>query len=45
LSKFPWPTLDAATLASAIRSLIALLILMGLAWIVSEAIWRSRRPQ
>jgi hypothetical protein len=42
LSKFPWPTFDAATLASAIRWLIALLVLMGLAWIVSEAIRRSR---
>jgi hypothetical protein len=42
LSKFPWPIFDAAALASAIRWLIALLVLMGLAWIVSEAIRRSR---
>jgi hypothetical protein len=42
LSKFPWPTLDAATLASAIRWLIALLMLAALAWIASEAIRRSR---
>ena len=36
LSRFPWPTLDAATLASAIRWLIALLVLAGLAWIVAH---------
>jgi hypothetical protein len=42
LSKFPWPSFDAATLASAIRWLMALLVLVGLAWIVSEAIRRSR---
>jgi hypothetical protein len=36
LSKFPWPTFDAATLASAIRWLIALLVLAGLAWIVAH---------
>ena len=42
LSKFPWPTLDAATGASAIRWLIALLVLVGLVWIASEAIRRSR---
>jgi len=42
LSKFPWPSFDAATLASAIRWLMVLLVLVGLAWIVSEAIRRSR---
>ena len=42
LSKFPWPSLDAATLARAIRWLIALLVLAGLAWVASEAIRRSR---
>jgi hypothetical protein len=36
LSKFPWRTFDAATLASAIRWLIALLVLAGLAWIVAH---------
>jgi hypothetical protein len=45
LSKFPWPTLDAGTIASAIRWLIALLVLVGLAWLVSEAIRRRARRQ
>ena len=38
----PWPAFDAATLANAIRWLIALLVLAGLAWVVSEAVRRSR---
>jgi HupE / UreJ protein len=42
LSRFPWPALDAATGASAIRWLIALLVFAGLAWLVSEAVRRSR---
>ena len=36
LSRFPWPTLDAVTVASAIRWLIALLVLAGLAWIIAH---------
>jgi hypothetical protein len=43
LGKFPWPTLDTASLASAMRWLMALLILAALAWLVSEAIRRGRR--
>src|SRR5207237_9684739 len=42
LSKFPWPTFDAADVGSAIRWLMALLVLLGFTWIVSEAIRRSR---
>jgi hypothetical protein len=42
LSKFPWPSLDAATLASAIRWLMALLALVGAVWIVSDVIRRSK---
>ena len=33
LMKFPWPTLDAAVLASALRWLMALMILAGLVWL------------
>jgi hypothetical protein len=43
LGKFPWPSLDAASLAGAIRWLMALLILAGLAWLVREAIQRRRK--
>jgi hypothetical protein len=43
LGKFPWPGLDAASLAGAIRWLMALMILAGLAWLVREAIQRRRR--
>ena len=43
LGKFPWPTVNAASLASAMRWLMALLILAALAWLVSEAIRRGRR--
>jgi HupE/UreJ protein len=42
LSKFPWPSFDAATLASAIRWLMALLALVGAVWIVSDVIRRSK---
>lgn len=34
LSKFPWPALDAALMASAMRWLIALLILAGAVWVI-----------
>ena len=34
LSRFPWPALDAALLASVMRWLMALLILGGLVWLV-----------
>lgn len=43
LSRFPWPTLDAASLASAMRWLMALLIIAGLAWVASEAVKRNRK--
>ena len=45
LSKFPWPVLDAAMLASVMRSLMWLLILTALAWIVFAAVrhWLRRR--
>jgi hypothetical protein len=35
LSQFPWPTVDAAALASAMRWLMAILILAALSWYVS----------
>jgi hypothetical protein len=40
LAKFPFPPLDAALLASAMRGLMAVLILGGLMWIASGAIRR-----
>ena len=40
LKQFPWPTLDAALLASAMRWLIAMLIIGGLVWLASGAIQR-----
>jgi hypothetical protein len=43
LGKFPWPSFDAAAIAGAIRWLMALLILAGLAWLVREAIQRRRK--
>jgi hypothetical protein len=43
LSRFPWPMLDAASLASAMRWLMGLLVLAGLAWLASEAVKRKRR--
>jgi hypothetical protein len=43
LSRFPWPSFDAAAIAGAIRWLMALLILAGLAWLVREAIQRRRK--
>jgi HupE / UreJ protein len=44
LAKFPFPTLDAALLASAMRGLMAVLILGGLVWIANGAIrrWMQR---
>jgi hypothetical protein len=42
LSKFPWPSFDAASLASAIRWLMALLVLLGLAWLVASRLSRYR---
>jgi hypothetical protein len=43
LGKFPWPTLDGASLASAIRWLMALVVLAALVWLVREVIQRRRR--
>ena len=43
LAKFPWPALDPGALAGAIRWLMALLVVGGLAWVASEAIQRSRK--
>ena len=43
LSKFPWPALDPGALAGAIRWLMALLVVGGLAWVASDAIQRSRK--
>jgi hypothetical protein len=45
LSKFPWPALDAASLASAMRWLMALLVLAGLAWLASGAAKRARKDR
>jgi hypothetical protein len=36
LSRFPWPTVDAAFLAGALRLLMAALTLAGLAWLISR---------
>src|SRR6266700_5105021 len=44
LSKFPWPALDASQLAVAIRWLMGLLILAGLAWFARGAL-RERARQ
>jgi hypothetical protein len=43
LGRFPWPSLDAAAMAGAIRWLMALLILAALGWLVREAIQRRRK--
>ncbi len=42
LGKFPWPSFDAGTLASAMRWLMALLIFAALAWGAAEAVKRVR---
>src|SRR5438309_1472578 len=41
LSKFPWPVFDASQLAVAVRWLMGVLILAGLAWFARGA-WRER---
>ena len=43
LSKFPWPALNASTLASTMRSLMVLLIFTGLVWIVFAVVRRRIR--
>ena len=45
LKKFPFPPLDAALLASAMRWLMLVLILAGLAWLAIGALrhWMRRR--
>ncbi len=43
LNKFPLPEFDAGTLASAMRWLMALLILAALAWAAPEAVKRIRK--
>jgi len=46
LSKFPWPVLDASQLAVAVRWLMGVLILAGLAWFARGAFrQRARRRQ
>ena len=40
LSRFPWPSPDAARLASALRWLMLILVLAGLAWLVRGALRR-----
>src|SRR6266849_3764451 len=46
LSQFPWPVLDASQLAVAIRWLMGVLILAGLAWFARSALrQRARRRQ
>jgi len=46
LSKFPWPVLDASQLAVAVRWLMGVLILAGLAWFARGALrGRARRRQ
>jgi hypothetical protein len=44
LGKFPFPALDATTLASAMRWLMLILILGGLAWLVYGVLRRRMRP-
>ena len=44
LALFPWPTPDAAELASAIRWLMLVVLLAGAAWIARGALGRRRRP-
>jgi hypothetical protein len=40
LAKFPFPALDAASVAAAIRWLMALLILAALGWLAAGAVQR-----
>ena len=42
LSQFPWPAFDAATMAGAMRWLMALLVFAGAAWLVN-ALWLKRQ--
>jgi hypothetical protein len=44
LAKFPWPSVDAASLAAALRWLIALLALAGFVWLARSAL-RRREEQ
>jgi HupE / UreJ protein len=43
--KFPLPAFDAATLASAMRWLMAAVLLLGLVWLAHAALQRWRPPQ
>jgi hypothetical protein len=45
LSKFPWPALDASQLAVAIRWLMGVLVLAGLAWFARGAFRERARRQ
>jgi hypothetical protein len=42
LSRFPWPAADAEALAGVVRWMIALVLVSGFAWLVSEAIRRRK---
>jgi HupE/UreJ protein len=44
LSRFPWPSPDAAQLASAVRWLMLVLVLGALAWLARAALRRRHRP-
>jgi hypothetical protein len=45
LSQFPWPVLDASQLAAAIRWLMLLLVLAGLAWTIRGVFRRRTQPR
>ncbi len=45
LSQFPWPALEASQLAAAIRWLMLLLALAGIAWVVRGALRRRTQPR
>lgn len=45
LAKFPWPRLDAALLASAMRGLIAVLILIAVVWLANGFVRRWMLPR
>jgi len=45
LSQFPWPALDASQLAAAIRWLMLLLVLAGLAWVIRGVFRRRTQPR
>jgi hypothetical protein len=45
LSQFPWPLLDASRLAAAIRWLMLLLVLAGLAWMIRGVLRRRTQPR